>query len=194
MARLFEVVGSDQHLVASGDSQSYLEDLSRVQQSDKDKAALAAVITGYLPILVRRIDSLSKQLIAIGSSYAAAVSSQSEIEADLATVVGKGMVNNLQSTTLAYANSDPQGKINQATSAGVTQTVMTASMNSAQEVFRLALRDASVLSDRELGLNDFYTRYAAHLQKVQNRISAELSSLSYIRESLVTMLGFITNV
>ena len=194
MARLIEIVGSDQYKVASTASLDYIEDLSRVQQTVTDKVSLRAVIDAYVPIVTSRIDGLSKQLISISASYTAAMSAQAAVAADLASIVGKSFVNNLQSTTMAYADASPTGKQNQATSAGVSQLIMSASMDKAQEVFRLALIDATTLSDRDASLNDFYTKYAAHLLKVQDRIGAELRALGYVRESLVVMRGFIADV
>jgi hypothetical protein len=194
MARLIEIVGSDQYKVASTAATAYVDDLSRVQQAVTDKASLLVTIDAYLPILTSRIDGLNKQLIAISASWTAAMAAQAVVGADLASIVGKSLVNNLQSTTMAYADASPTGKQNQATSAGVSQAAMATSMGKAQEVFRLALIDASTTSDRDISLNDFYTKYFTHLLRVQDRIGRELQSLGGIRDSLVVMRGFITDV
>lgn len=192
MDRIFDITSSDQHQVEARDSVDYTTALRAVPQTREDKGALLAVVAGYLPILALRIDGLSKQQIAIGTVCSSARAEQNSAAADVATIAGKGFVNNLQSRTLAYAQATPEGKKNMAAKLSVTAKELDDAMILAHAVFETALRDASVLSDRDIGLTDFYTKYVAHLQKVQDRISAELVTLSYIQTALVAMHKVIT--
>jgi len=188
---LLEIIGSDQYKVASAATAGYITDLGRIQQSDVEKQTLVTAIDAYLPALSRRVDSLSKQLVSISATYDAATQEQEAVDLELATIVDKGLVNNLQTTTLSYANADPEGKRTQAEAVGVAQTVMTTSMNATQEIFRTALADASVLSDRDASLSTFYAKYKLHLSAVKTRMASEISALKGIREALVTMRGII---
>lgn len=190
MAKLLSITQSKQYQVTSSSLESLIDKLRvHAQTLTKDDAAkkLGSIIDIYLPVLSARIDKLTKRLTATGRAYTYALYQRRQVQTQLSQVTDLSFVTNLYSQLSQYEESSPSAKLNWSGYTGGSVTLLNEIMTDTTQAFYSIFKDATEYTRVSTRQVDFYSKYAAHLQSVQNRLSNELDFLLQSRNTLAEM-------
>lgn len=190
MASLLSVVASGQDAIVSVDQQTLRGNLvvfATTITNPDERSGLKTSIAAYLPVLEGRIANLARQVNAVGEAYTQILTKQQALQTTLNDTTKSSFVTNIYKATAAYtgANSQQIGDWSKTNELKVSQ--LNAKVTTTAQLLHGMLVNADTQVKTQNSQVDFYNKYTAHLQAVQNGLQADLTYLRDSRDTLAML-------